>query len=150
MATEVTARCVVIGTIVIGELALNTQTLRYAYALALCASIVFNVILARSAWSADSESDESLDEVVVVANRAPEPLSKVGNSVTVLGQQAIQDSQKVDMSALLATTPGITFSRGGGQVTPRASSSGAPTPITPWCSSMASCRQRPVLGSRQF
>jgi len=93
---------------------LNTQTLRHAHALALCAPIVFNIILAPSAWSADSESDESLDEVVVVANRAPEPLSKVGNSVTVLGQQAIQDSQKVDISALLATTPGITFSRGGG------------------------------------
>ena len=65
-----------------------------------------------TAWSEDA--DDSLNEVVVVANRAPEPLSKVGNSVTVLDQQAIQDSQKVDMSALLATTPGITFSRNGG------------------------------------
>jgi vitamin B12 transporter len=55
-----------------------------------------------------------LDEVVVVANRAPEPLSKVGNSVTVLDQQAIQDSQKIDVSTLLATTPGITLSRNGG------------------------------------
>jgi vitamin B12 transporter len=91
---------------------LNTQTLRYAYALAACAPLAFNIIIAPSAWSADS--DDSLDEVVVVANRAPAPLSKVGNSVTVLDQQAIQDSQKVDMSALLATTPGITFSRTGG------------------------------------
>jgi vitamin B12 transporter len=79
--------------------------------LALCAPIAFNII---TAWSADSNSDDSLDEVVVVANRAPEPLSQVGNSVTVLDRQAIQDSQKVDMSTLLATTPGITFSRGGG------------------------------------
>jgi len=104
----------VIWIIVIGELALNTQTLRYPYALALCALIAFNIIIAPSAWSADSSSDDSLDEVVVVANRAPQPLSKVGNSVTVLDQQAIQDSQKVDLSTLLATTPGITFSRGGG------------------------------------
>jgi vitamin B12 transporter len=41
-------------------------------------------------------------------------LSKVGNSVTVLDQQTIQDSQKVGVSELLATTPGITFSRTGG------------------------------------
>jgi len=46
---------------------------------------------------------------------APEPLSKVGNSVTVLDQQAIQESQKVDLSELLLeTTPGVTFSRSGG------------------------------------
>jgi vitamin B12 transporter len=106
-----TALNVVIQVIVIGELALKTQTLRCAYALALCVS-AFNIAVVPTAWSADS--DDSLDEVVVVANRAPEPLSKVGNSVTVLDQQAIEDSQKVDVSALLATTPGITFSRTGG------------------------------------
>ena len=93
-------------------------TLRSAYA-ALCASIVLSASIVRPAHSdADSStsdsSDTSLDEVVVVANRAPEPLSKVGNSVTVLDQQTIQDSQKVDVSSLLATTPGITFSRNGG------------------------------------
>ena len=110
MATEMTALDAVIWVIVIGELALHTQTLRHAYALALC--VAFNLVIAPTGWSADS--DDSLSEVVVVANRAPEPLSKVGNSVTVLDQQAIQDSQRVDMSALLATTPGITFSRTGG------------------------------------
>jgi vitamin B12 transporter len=90
---------------------LNTQTLRYAYALALCTSVVSTIVVP-AVWS--EEAGESLDEVVVVANRAPEPLSKVGSSVTVLDQQAIEDSQKVDISALLATTPGITFSRTGG------------------------------------
>jgi vitamin B12 transporter len=91
---------------------LNTHTLRYAYALALCAPAAWSLLIAPTAWSEDA--DDSLNEIVVVANRAPEPLSKVGNSVTVLDQQAIQDSQKVDMSALLAATPGITFSRNGG------------------------------------
>jgi vitamin B12 transporter len=107
-----TALHAVIRVIVIGEPAVNTQTLRYAYALALRASVVFNIVIVPTAWSADS--GDSLDEIVVVANRTPEPLSKVGNSVTVLGQQAIQDSQKVDVSDLLATTPGITFTRTGG------------------------------------
>jgi vitamin B12 transporter len=107
-----TALNAVIRVIVIGELALNTQTLRYAYALAFCASVTFSIVIVPTAWSADS--DDSLDEIVVVANRAPEPLSKVGNSVTVIDQQTIEDSQKVDVGALLATTPGITFSRSGG------------------------------------
>jgi vitamin B12 transporter len=91
---------------------LNTRTLRYAYALTLCASVAFYILIVPTAWSTDSE--DSLDEVVVVATRTPEPLSKVGNSVTVLDQQAIQDSQKVNVSDLLATTPGITFARTGG------------------------------------
>lgn len=65
-----------------------------------------------SVWAADT--DESLDEIVVVANRSPEPLSKVGNSVSVLDNAAIEGSQKVNVSELLATTPGVTFSRNGG------------------------------------
>jgi vitamin B12 transporter len=73
---------------------------------------VAGLLIVPAAQSADT--DDSLDEIVVVANRAPVPLSKVGNSVTVLAQQAIEDSQKIDMSDLLATTPGITFSRSGG------------------------------------
>jgi vitamin B12 transporter len=80
--------------------------------LVLCASVTLDIVIVPEALSEDS--DDSLNEIVVVANRAPEPLSKVGNSVTVLDQQAIQDSQKVDVSELLATTPGITFSRNGG------------------------------------
>ena len=89
---------------------MNTRTLRYAYALTLC--LAFNIVIVPTAWPTDSE--DSLDEVVVVATRTPEPLSKVGNSVTVLDLQTIQASQKVELSELLATTPGITFSRNGG------------------------------------
>jgi vitamin B12 transporter len=91
---------------------LNTPQLRYVSGMVLGAWMTFTPLIAGAASS--ESNDTSLDEVVVVANRAPEPLSKVGNSVTVLDQQAIQDSQKVDMSSLLATTPGITFSRTGG------------------------------------
>ncbi len=64
--------------------------------------------------ASSEDTDDSLNEIVVVANRAPEPLSRVGNSVTVLDARAIQESQAVDVSALLATTPGITFNRSGG------------------------------------
>ncbi len=59
-------------------------------------------------------NDESFDEIVVVANRAPEPLSKVGNSVTVLDAAAIKASQEPVVADLLAQTPGLTFARTGG------------------------------------
>jgi len=79
-----------------------------------CAPFAFIAFTVAAPIAPAEEKDDSLDEVVVVANRAPQPLSKVGNSVTVLNQQDIQDSQKVDVGELLATTPGITFSRNGG------------------------------------
>src|SRR5271165_2279086 len=61
---------------------------------------------------------DDLSEIVVVANRAPEPLSKVGNSVTVLTDADIKDSQFVMVSDLLAQTPGLSVARVGvGQVT---------------------------------
>jgi vitamin B12 transporter len=57
---------------------------------------------------------DALLEVVVVANRAPEPLSTVGNSVTVLNDQDIKASQVTFTSDLLAQTPGVTSARNGG------------------------------------
>jgi vitamin B12 transporter len=66
------------------------------------------------AQSSTTSTGTSLDEVVVVANRAPEPLSKVGNSVTVLTDQDIEQSQATITSDLLAQTPGITVARTGG------------------------------------
>jgi vitamin B12 transporter len=67
--------------------------------------------------SADSPADDSqtsLEEVAVVANRAPEPLSKIGDSVTVLTDEDIQASQAIIASDLLAQTPGISVARTGG------------------------------------
>ena len=59
-------------------------------------------------------TDTSLDEVVVVANRAPVPLATVGSSVTVLDEQDIRGSQATMAADLLAQTPGITVARTGG------------------------------------
>jgi vitamin B12 transporter len=91
---------------------LNIRSGRHAYGFVLCASVAWDLCIVPCASSEDT--DDSLNEIVVVANRAPEPLSRVGNSVTVLDARAIQESQAVDVSALLATTPGITFNRSGG------------------------------------
>ena len=67
-----------------------------------------------SAQSAADSSGALLEEVAVVANRVPEPLSKIGNSVTVLTDEDIKQSQATIASDLLAQTPGITIARDGG------------------------------------
>jgi vitamin B12 transporter len=59
-------------------------------------------------------NDGSFDEIVVVANRAPEPLSKIGSSVTVLDDAAIKISQEPAVADMLAQTPGLSFARTGG------------------------------------
>jgi vitamin B12 transporter len=63
---------------------------------------------------AHADQSEDLGEVVVVAMRTPENIEKIGNSVTVLTEAQIKESQRVDLTELLATTPGVTFSRNGG------------------------------------
>jgi vitamin B12 transporter len=77
-------------------------------------AVLLNLWASVRAQAAPDTSDTSLDEVVVVANRAPVPLSKIGNSVTVLDEAAIQASQAVVVSDLLTQTPGVTFARSGG------------------------------------
>lgn len=64
--------------------------------------------------SANDDSADPLGEIVVVANRAPEPLSRIGNSVTVFDDAAIKQSQLPLVADLLATAPGVTFARNGG------------------------------------
>jgi vitamin B12 transporter len=98
--------------VVIRGAVLNNQLLRSAYAIALCTPIALNTAHAENDTS--TAGDSSLEEVVVVANRAPEPLSKVGNSVTVLTQADIQASQLPVVSDLLAQTPGLSVARAGG------------------------------------
>jgi vitamin B12 transporter len=66
------------------------------------------------AQTAATTSQDSLQEVVVVATRTPTALDKIGSSVTVLDLQDIQQSQAVVTSDLLAQTPGISVARTGG------------------------------------
>jgi vitamin B12 transporter len=57
---------------------------------------------------------DELERVVVSANRIERPLSRIGNSVTLLDEEQVRASQKRTVSDLLTTTPGITVSRNGG------------------------------------
>ena len=63
---------------------------------------------------AEEVDDDDIETIVIIANRAPTPLSQTGSSVTVLDEQAILESQKVSVLDLLRTLPGITVSRNGG------------------------------------
>ncbi|MBT9473923.1 MAG: TonB-dependent receptor [Pseudomonadota bacterium] len=56
----------------------------------------------------------SVSELVVTANRSPQEADRVGQSITVLSGEAIKAAQSVDVSTLLAQTPGVSFSRNGG------------------------------------
>ena len=90
---------------------MNHRCLRIACAAALCAPAAVSVHAENDVSPA---ADNGIEEVVVVANRAPEPISKVGNSVTVLNADAIKESHLPVVSDLLAQTPGLTVARTGG------------------------------------
>jgi vitamin B12 transporter len=62
-----------------------------------------------------SPAAASPDEIVVVANRAPDPLSKIGVSVSVINDQTIKASQAVTLSDLLEQSPGLSVVRNGGE-----------------------------------
>jgi vitamin B12 transporter len=71
-----------------------------------------------SATLADGATDgvgaPPVTEVVVSATRTLELATRIGSSVTVLDQAAIQDSQAIAVSDLITQTPGVSFSRNGG------------------------------------
>jgi len=92
---------------------LNHRFIFGALALAAC-GLSHATVSETSTTATTDDTLDALNEVVVVANRAPEPLSKIGNSVNVLDADAIQDSQATLVADLLATTPGVTLARSGG------------------------------------
>lgn len=63
--------------------------------------------------SAPALAETSPDTIVVVANRTPEPLSRVGESVTVIDAATLAERQTPVLSDILATTPGLTVARTG-------------------------------------
>jgi len=81
----------------------------------ICRLIAVSLLCVRlGSASAEVLVTTELEPVVVVATRSPEPLSKIGGSVTILDDAAIQESQAVDVADLLIRTPGISMTREGG------------------------------------
>lgn len=61
-----------------------------------------------------AETTDPADTVVVTANRAPEPVSRIGQSVSVLDAALIAQRQTQTVPELLRTVPGVTIARNGG------------------------------------
>jgi vitamin B12 transporter len=78
------------------------------------AFVVSCLLAPACAFAADASGSDELERVVVTANRIEQPLSRIGNSVTLIDAEQIRASQKLAVSDLLATTPGVTVSRNGG------------------------------------
>ena len=64
--------------------------------------------------AARADDPSPLEPVVVTATRLEQPISRIGNSLTLISADEVRDSQKTVLSDLLATTPGVTVSRNGG------------------------------------
>ncbi len=61
-----------------------------------------------------AQAADTPDTIVVTANRAEQPLSRVGNQVTLLDTPAIVARQTQFTTDLLRTTPGVQVTRNGG------------------------------------
>jgi vitamin B12 transporter len=90
----------------------------------LSSTALATVLVAGSAMADDQKAPEAdvagatgangVAELVVTATRTAQPIEKVGASVTVLTQPAIEASQAISIVELLAQAPGVSFTRNGG------------------------------------
>lgn len=74
-------------------------------------------ILLLAAFAAPAFADPGVsgdDAIVVTANRAPQPLNRVGQSISVLDSAEITRRQTATVTDLLRTVPGVTIARNGG------------------------------------
>lgn len=70
-------------------------------------------LIAVPAFAAPGDSADD-QQVIVTAGRAPQPLDRVGQSVSVLDEKTIDTRQTQAIADLLRTTPGLTIARNGG------------------------------------
>ncbi|KQN31682.1 TonB-dependent receptor [Sphingomonas sp. Leaf34] len=63
--------------------------------------------------NAQTIPDSDASDIVVTASRAAQPLSEIGQAVTVIDRAEIERRQTTVVSDLLATTPGVTVTRNG-------------------------------------
>lgn len=61
-----------------------------------------------------AQAEESLKEVIVTVTRAPTPLIKTGQSVSVLDEATIVEKQTLSVADLLVTTPSLAVAQSGG------------------------------------
>jgi vitamin B12 transporter len=88
----------------------------------LATSAIATVAIAVPAWAQETPADQDVvllrtvhkDDIVVTATGVPQSPEDIGQAVTVIDRQTIEQRQTVALSDLLATTPGVTVTRNGG------------------------------------
>ena len=91
----------------------------------LCSTAIASFLLAAPAFAEEAPvaadpdvaglaGATSVDTVVVTATRSPQAVEKIGSSITVLDEQAIEASQATAIVDLLTATPGVSYTRNGG------------------------------------
>ncbi|WP_066826612.1 TonB-dependent receptor plug domain-containing protein [Sphingomonas mali] len=88
----------------------------------LATSAIAAIATAIPAWAQETPADQDIvllptirkDDIVVTATGVPQSPEDIGQAVTVIDRQTIEQRQTVALSDLLATTPGVTVSRNGG------------------------------------
>jgi vitamin B12 transporter len=83
----------------------------------LCAPVALACAPALAQVAPEGSAGAADPAIVVTAHRAPVRLDRVGQSITVLDEEAIEASQQIGVAELLAQTPGISFARNGGRGT---------------------------------
>lgn len=77
--------------------------------------IVASLGYAGSAHAQDTgETDLSEPVIVVTANRTPQPIERIGQSVTVIDAPELERRQTQTVADVLRTVPGVTIARNGG------------------------------------
>ena len=73
-----------------------------------------SLIVLTAATPAVAQTTAPADDIVVTASGIEQPRDEVGQAITVIDAATIEQRQAVDVIDLLATTPGVRFSRTGG------------------------------------
>lgn len=75
--------------------------------------LLTSVVITAPTVAVTAEEDENLEEMVVTASRRPQPLSSVGASISVLGEQALEEGQYTFVIDALQTLPSLAINPNG-------------------------------------
>ncbi|MGV7119296.1 TonB-dependent receptor plug domain-containing protein [Sphingopyxis sp. 550A] len=75
--------------------------------------VTLSLILSAAATPAFAQTGSPADDIVVTASGIEQPRDQTGQAITVIDSDTIAKRQTVDVVDLLATTPGVRFSRTG-------------------------------------
>ena len=87
---------------------------KIAYACISAASLLAAMPANAQTAAAPDASAAPVGDVVVTANRTAQRMDRVGSSIAVLTEEAIEAKQTVAVVDLLASTPGVSFTSNGG------------------------------------